>query len=511
MSREIELKLAIPADRVRQVVQLAWLRELASGPVKHEKLVTVYFDTAKFKLRGHGLALRVRHQSGKRLQTVKVIKKGAGGDFGRDEWEAEIDRDRPDLKLAKATALAPLTSKKLRRKLRAVFETSVERTSVPIQLDGTNLEVAVDHGQIRTGSKRELISEIEIELKRGNPTALAEIAQRLAGSMPTAYGARAKAERGYALSANRVDEAVGAAETVLAPHLSAAEAFRTIALACLDHAAANERAIRAGEAEGVHQMRVGLRRLRAALSVFKELLEGPETDTIKAELEWLTEQLGPARDLDVLLEESIDPLVETAPVAGISALRREVKARRRAGFAKARSAVESERYRAIGLRTALWIANGEWSKSEDPVIVSRRDRSATEFAAAVLTQRLEKILKKAAKVEALDPRGRHKLRIAAKKLRYACEFFATLFKQGPRRRRLSKMLKVLQSALGKLNDIEVHKRIGRDIARPDKHGQAKKALAMGFVSGREQEQIAPCVKAVTNTGDRLSKTKLFWQ
>jgi inorganic triphosphatase YgiF len=131
------------------------------------------------------------------------------------------------------------------------------------------------------------------------------IADRLAQSVALAYAARSKQERGYALSAKQAVKPVRGGVIDLDPEVSTGAAFQTIGLSCLDHAVANDRAVRKGDAEGTHQMRVGLRRLRAAISVFKELLQGPETEAIKTELKWLTEQLGPARDFQVLVEQRV--------------------------------------------------------------------------------------------------------------------------------------------------------------------------------------------------------------
>jgi triphosphatase len=102
---EVELKLAVPPSAIGEVARLPWLREVSKGAPKCEKLVTVYFDTPKFRLREHGLVLRVRHADENRLQTIKTDKKGTRGVFGRDEWEEEIKSDTPDLKLADGTAL----------------------------------------------------------------------------------------------------------------------------------------------------------------------------------------------------------------------------------------------------------------------------------------------------------------------------------------------------------------------------------------------------------------------
>ena len=286
MGSEVELKLAVPPSAIGEVARLPWLREVSTGAPKCEKLVTVYFDTPKFRLREHGLALRVRHAGENRLQTIKTDKKGTRGVFGRDEWEEEIKSETPDLKLADGTALEPLATKKLRRKLNPIFETVVERITFPIHAGDTDLEVAVDHGFIKADGRREPISEIEVELKDGDRGGIAMVAGRLARSVPINYSARSKAERGYALSADRAEKPAGAGTIDLDPEISTADAFQTVALSCLDHAIANARAVCEGETEGIHQMRVGLRRLRAAISVFKDLLLGSETKAIKTELKW---------------------------------------------------------------------------------------------------------------------------------------------------------------------------------------------------------------------------------
>jgi triphosphatase len=514
MAREIELKLSVAPTAIGEVAKLRWLRDATNGPVKREKLVSIYFDTAKHKLRRKGVALRVRHIGQKRVQTIKIIQKGRPGALGRDEWEQEIGGDTPDLSLAKDTALAPLLTKRLGRKLRPVFETIVERVTLPVHAGKTSMEVAVDRGQIRAEGRHEPINEVEIELRRGDPAELMRLAERLARALPMAYHPRPKQDRGYALVADETAGPVPAAAIALGPDCSTAEAFRVVALGCLDHALANERAVRAGAAEGVHQMRVGLRRLRGALSLFKELVCGPEADAVKIELKWLTDQLGSARELDVLIDEHVAPARETAPEIGV--LAKELGDRRGAALEKAANAVDGDRYRALGLHTALWIVDGEWSRSDDAMRIPIRDRAAADFAAEILSKRRKKMLKKAGRLEKLSPRRRHKLRIAVKKLRYAAGFFAALFpgdKRAKRRQRFAKVLRGLQGALGTLNDLEAHRRIAGGIAHSPEPGrkQPQKALAIGFVTGQEEAQTASSLRAAASAADRLGRASTFWK
>jgi triphosphatase len=91
MGREVELKLQVPPSAIDEVARLPWLSEAANAPAKHENLVTVYFDTAKSKLRKHGLALRVRHIGADRVQTIKALQKGRPwcvwpGRMGRENY-----------------------------------------------------------------------------------------------------------------------------------------------------------------------------------------------------------------------------------------------------------------------------------------------------------------------------------------------------------------------------------------------------------------------------------------
>ena len=137
MPYEIELKLSAPATAAARLPKAPWLQKLISAPVQRHRIASVYFDTRSGKLRAAGISLRVRRLGDKTVQTVKHDPKGARGVFTRQEWECEIAGDEPDLGLAKDTALAQFNLKKLRRKLKPVFETDVERVAIPVSRAGS--------------------------------------------------------------------------------------------------------------------------------------------------------------------------------------------------------------------------------------------------------------------------------------------------------------------------------------------------------------------------------------
>jgi CHAD domain-containing protein len=164
---------------------------------------------------------------------------------------------------------------------------------------------------------------------------------------------------------------------------------------------------------------------------------------------------------------------------------------------------------------SLWLAGGKWLTDSRPLRKKLRERSAKATAQEILTVRTKKIIKKIGKLRDLSAADRHRLRIAGKKLRYAIEFFKSLFqKSQPKRRKFGKALKDLQDALGKLNDIHVHQHLGDEVIRPaarSVRSRTRDAVAFGIVTGTEQADIKPLVDSARKSGSRLAKLPPFWE
>ncbi|HXR95111.1 MAG TPA: CHAD domain-containing protein [Rhizomicrobium sp.] len=513
MPSETELKLDIPRHRLGAIAGRPWLKALEQARPRTEALVSVYFDTGKRALRDHHLALRVRRIGDKYLQTVKCGTSAVD----RKEWEREIPSGTPDRDLARHTALKPFASKKKWRKLRPVFETKVERTYLPLRYRDARIELALDQGRLKAKGHAQPISEIELELKDGNLAALADLAGRLARMVPLELNLQSKAERGYALADGDWEAPVKGRTVIIASGQNAAEGFTAIALSCLQHLTANRAAILKGDAEGVHQMRVGLRRLRTALSLFKDLLRGTETEHIRDDLKWLSEELQPARDFDVFVEDEIVQLERRdGRHAPVKALKENLTQRRDQGIERARKMVAGDRYRRIVLETGLWAIAGEWARSRDDMQIAKRVRPLPAMAREILKARTHKVLNKLARLNDMDARARHKLRIAVKKLRYGAEFFEALYDHGPPRKErklFMTRLKALQSALGRLNDIRVHEKFARKEVGTPRRGTVslKRALGLGFVTGREREAVADCLAAAAKAGKRFIRHSRYWR
>ena len=217
-------------------------------------------------------------------------------------------------------------------------------------------------------------------------------------------------------------------EPELAPGDSAAKAFRLIAASAMEQIAANGAVLaRARRPEALHQMRVGLRRLRCALSLFGPMLHDDALAGVKGELKWINAELGPARDLDVFLNDTYRPLLEPhrdwPELANFGHVLREARTR---AYDRAQAAVTSSRFGVLVHDLGAWIERGPWSVDPGPKQTALRARPIGRLAPELLLRARRRIVRRGRRLERLAPEARHKLRIRAKQMRYAAGFFGSL-------------------------------------------------------------------------------------
>src|SRR5262249_37397063 len=206
------------------------------------------------------------------------------------------------------------------------------------------IELSIDRGKVQAGGQCSPLCEVELELKRGQSAELFRLARGLAEQVPVQLAVKSKAERGYALVTGEKPQPIKAAPVALTPDSSRQAAFQAIAQACLNQLVRRTPAMKEGDAEGLHQLRVALRRLRAAISLFADMLVDPQTQVMKTEFKWITGELGPARELDVFIKQVVNPVAHSKPNgAGVAVLppahpqkRRDGGARRGGGGGNAR-------------------------------------------------------------------------------------------------------------------------------------------------------------------------------
>jgi inorganic triphosphatase YgiF len=393
----------------------------------------------------------------------------------------------------------------------------VQRTAYPVVHGAQAIVLTVDRGTINTGTRTLPLCEIELELKRGTAAKLFEVARELTGALPARLAMKSKSERAYEIIDGEWALPAKASSIDLPARLSARDAFKMIGLACLKQIIDNETALVRGDPEGVHQMRVGLRRLRAGMSLFGILLRDPQTTAIKAQLKWLAGELSEARELEVLVTRVVEPIKKLSRRwRGMPSLSHEIAERCDAALKRAWDAVHSSRFRVLTLDVAAWLEVGQWTNPQDDLVRDQGHLPILDFAAEQLARRLRKIRKKGKALDRLDARSRHKLRIQAKKLRYAAEFFASLFGSKRALKRCKHFLSALerlQDSLGDLNDIAVHeKRIAAmAIRRQRSESTPTRAFAAGLLTGREDARIESAMAAAREAYAELSKIKAFWR
>jgi inorganic triphosphatase YgiF len=494
MSLETELKFHVATRNLSRLAE-GRISGAHRGKRSEGDLLSIYFDTKKFKLKRMGFTLRIRQAGDKYVQTVKDA---ASGNLVRGEWEAEVVDGTPDLSQVMATPLGNVLCARLPRKLSPIFQTSVHRIAQVIHTRRSEIELAIDRGQIVAGRHSRPIAEFELELKAGRSADLFRLARSFERNTGAELDLRSKSDRGYQLVAG--GETAQHAELIkLDRKLDAAEAFRLIAFSALRHFATNSDAVRAQQAEAIHQMRVGLRRMRTAISLFDDVLPLEGTRQIKAELKWLTGELGPARKIDVFLQERVRPVAATSvPKRGSRAIEKKFEAQRKGAFGRARDAVASARFRRLLIDALEWIAT-----TKPP---AGCDRTIGPYAAELLERRLRKARKEGKRLNELPPPQRHKLRIKIKKIRYAVEFFYSLYVASDRKEltKLSDRLKKIQGALGTLNDFIAHREMAADLAlAAPRINRRAQAFASGFVIGQEHEAARSLLKTASHELRRL--------
>jgi triphosphatase len=490
---------------------------MAMPTVKSEirlKLVSTYYDTPMLALHRERLSFRVRKQGREFVQTVKAENPTQADVLERKEWEDHIPSKRPVLD-------APKTGKRLSgmvrdEELHPVFTTAVTRTVIEISPDpSARIEAAIDEGEIRTskGDAVAPISEIELELKNGDPRVIFDVALQLLEVAPIRIETRSKAERGYRLLGTdglMPPQAVRVGPVALDPAMSVEAALERIGRHCLSHLLSNEKAALAAEPEGIHQMRVAVRRLRSALLALKRPLQKKHYRWASEQLRWIAHAVAPVRNLDVFAASLVRPVTQALSAGpDFERLIEAAERRRRAAFDQAKQAILSERYTESMLRMLRWFVARGW-----------RDQQISEHAVVLLApvvdaghdlieQHHRKARKRSKEFEQLTATQRHRLRIALKNLHYTVEFLGGLFDED-QVRTFVMCLKSLQDDLGYENDVRVAYDLVDQIAEATNQDARAINRAGGIVLGWHERVLADRSPKVRKHVRRFRRLDPFW-
>ena len=448
MAQEVELKFLIESGGLPMLDALPVIgKRLRRAPRKH--IETTYFDTSDRRFTDNGFALRVRKQDKNALLSIKQA--GSLGS-GREEWERPITGDEPNADNMSDSPAAPLLRKNGNgADLAPLYTVAVDRASFLVKEGAAQIEIAVDRGEIKRDGAELPVCELELELKKGEPSQLFALAQRFIDKAPLRLSLVSKGDRGDRLVNGSWGRPVVASTPKLKSAMTAAQAFRAICHSCLYDFMLNEPAVEDdADIEGVHRARIAIRRLRAAFSLFKPMIDDRNCDHLRRELSWLSDLLGAARDLDVMQVETFEPQVNAgkAPL-GATSLLTEVGKRRKQARQALHAALHSDRMRKLLFDLVRWLDHGDWQARKEA------QEPASKRAHELLDKKFRKLRKRARRLADANDETRHSIRIASKKLRYMSEFFADLVKGGTCRARYKtfvRSLEKIQSSLGEIQD-----------------------------------------------------------
>jgi triphosphatase len=491
--REFELKFQVPPDRRADV-----LAALRHAGVARERLQARYFDTPQGALQHAAMVLRLRKEGRRWVQTVKCAD--GRGAFDRLEHNVPAKAGAGvDIALHDGTPVAPLlqaafdATGETAADLQPVFATDIVRIARTVTTAQTEVELALDEGRLLLGQREQPVLELEFELKAGLPSALIELAQEWCARHGLWLDPRSKAEAARRIGAAEPAAAVMATMPEVPRHAPVPALLAAVLGSALEQVLGNAREVASGEAtdKHVHQLRVGLRRLR---SVLRELQDLPELAslpaTVQEHLTALFRQLGEHRDALVLvpaLERQLAavhaPLLARDPAAPLPDI----------GAAVRDSAFQSAVLSIIGLQHRLL----------EGTATDETNRKALRKTVSKRLRRLHaQSLEAGRHFAALAEPDRHRIRKRLKRLRYLSELMRPVYRGGEVDRFVS-ALKGLQDTLGEYQDAAVGCRLWTE--------QAKSVpgawFGAGWLTAREAELARCCERACVRA---LRKARAFW-
>ena len=423
--REAEAKFLL-TDPEKQTQKLsAWLgRRGVTAPSDVRLQLDRYFDTADWKLYRHGWAYRWREvKPDTRVVCLKSLTPpSANGVHRRTEVEVSgdafpetparfVNRSLPDLEdLPENGDEDPLAE---------LFHLETERLTFEIVREGTVIELCMDHCQIHQDAGDPLeFDELELELQQGEEKHLISLSDELQKRFGLLPAHLSKFERGLQVAGFYPEDTLSEAREM---ELSPASPATALAHRVLTHqfTVMKTRENCAWEGlhpEGVHQMRVASRRLRAGLSAFAPLIPGKKLRSFAEDVRWITQRLGQVRDLDVF-QAAVERDALKAEV-DVTSFRALLKRRWKKGRARLLRTFESKRYARFKRRFSRFLGHPRWRVSVD-----RQPPKISDLALG-LPAALKRFVAEGNAIGKASPDKRlHSLRKVGKRLRYRLEIF----------------------------------------------------------------------------------------
>jgi triphosphatase len=472
----MELTLLLAPDDAARLPRLPVLKPARTGRSRGQAVRIVWHDTLDRALAADGLAL-AEHRGVWRLERHRPA--------ATDPWPPATDH-----RLIEEAAAPDGFTHALPEALTPVVAFEGRRTVIPLAIDGETVAMTILDGVLRSVAAERRAARLILQ---GPATIVRALVLSLATTLPLSVPGQSLAtEAAHLADGTKLVPRRTNAPALPRDGMSIEAAFAHI-MGHLTDVMLHLAPITADASTGpepVHQMRVAVRRARSALALFPPL---PDNQAVAEGLRHLGRMLGPARDWDVFMTETAPPVEAVLPdQAGLHALLRAGERRRNAARSSLALYLTSSEFRLLGLELAC-MAAAEPEAEPRPLI---------EFAAGVLQSRWKKLSNVGRSLDDLDNPGLHGMRLKAKRLRYAAEFFAPLFPDKAASRFIRR-LAVLQERLGVFNDTTAAEVLLRDLSRAPGYAAG---LVLGFTASRG----ARARPKIASAWARFRRREPFW-
>ncbi|MEM6462246.1 MAG: CHAD domain-containing protein [Pseudomonadota bacterium] len=511
---ELEVKLEIGSEGARRLPGKTALRAMRLGQPAQKILQSTYYDTPAHRLRDEAASLRVRWDGKDWVQTLKYGTKVEHGLSNPVEFECVLDGPELQVERINDPAVEQWLSDILSEgPLAPVFETEIDRHTHLLRCkDIGTVELAIDRGEVKDPRRSTAINEVELELKSGLPFALLTIAEQLFDGERISAATASKAERGYALSrqpSRDLDAPKAHSKPDLQPDQAAANAFKAIGRSAAGQVLNNLNLLKySDDPEVPHQLRVGLRRLRACMRVFRSFLTSDELRRLAHDARDLGRVVGNLRDADVLLIDIAVPAVEALGNKGKHQATLDYLAGNQADQRRlVRESTASERWTFLKLNCMLF------EQAVDRAFLNAEKPPADETVMSVARRELERtwqhVLKKGRGFADHAIEERHEMRKMLKTMRYASEYFLQLY-PGEKTEAFTADLKRLQNAFGYLNDLAMAEALQQKITvkKPD---DTRLRRSVATILGWHQERAEKAMRKADQRWHSLCEGREFWR
>ena len=488
----LELELTLPAEEVHRLAHLPILAALRKGRIASVAEEIRWLDTPGGAVMGSGKLIEVPRRGPRRMVSLQPAADAPWHPGMVLPW-APLPATSKQGAESGPEVLIPL----------AAF--SGRRRSQHLLLGDASVQLRILHGHLRTVMAEREVTRVNL---LGPPVAVLDLAQRLAAVCPLFPSSLSLAGEALSLATGQTPgpRRRGAPDTSGAETLE--ECFTRAIGHLLEVASHYAPIARAGtEIEGVHQLRVAMRRLRSVLKVFRPVTDAPQGRALDEALQGVLKLLGPARDWDVFLAGIGAEMATLLPDdRRMRSLLRAAEAERQAAYRGLAEALEGPAWRGLLLAGIGFLLIKPWREGADPPRLDSLDAPPQEFATLVLDKRWRKLRKAGEDIEELEPEALHELRLDAKRLRYAAEVLAPIF-PSKATRRFQRHLAALQEELGLSNDAAVARVLMQQL---DRDKDTARAWAIGIVEGWCLARSTADRDAILAIWDKLDAKESFW-